>query len=230
MRHIAKTALESNVLERWVRNNPAPSNSVQATQQWKDFGKKTIVRNQLLSQQRGLCAYTEIQVAEFCQETQSKHGCHIEHIKPKELFPEFTFDYHNLLISLLSGQDLSLELLDERHFAGHSRKNNEYDEELFIAPTKTDCQRYFCYLEETGEVVPASGLNDLEANRAEFTIGQLNLNHHFLCNRRLNRINEVVAEIDELEDDQLIAELIANELQVWDGKLASFPSVISSLS
>lgn len=229
MRHIAKNELGSNVLERWQSNNPCPENSEQATEQWNRFGKKTVVRNKLLTQQYDLCAYTQMQITEFCHVANSKQGCHIEHVKPKALSPALTFDYHNLLVSILSGDDLGLPILEHRYFAGHYRDNNQYIESLFITPLEADCPRYFCYLEETGEIVPAGDLSDFDKQRAEFTIKHLNLNHPFLCNQRFKRMQEVIEDIEFEENQSLIVDIIAKEVEIIDGKMASFPSAVMAL-
>jgi uncharacterized protein (TIGR02646 family) len=130
MKHLVKTQLGSNVLER-QQKIAIPKSKEEAEQRWQDFGKKTVVRNKILAQQFYLCAYTEFQIAEFCSISGSKEGCHIEHIKPKSQFPDETFSYHNLIISILSADDLrhfkAGKFDDAMYFAGH-HKDASYSE------------------------------------------------------------------------------------------------------
>jgi len=242
MRFIQKTELGSNVLDR-KNNQGRPTTKEEAIERWDDFGKKPVVRNKLLPQQQGLCAYTEFNIKAFRSTiASSSHGCHIEHIKPKSLFPEHTFDYDNLVISVLDDLDLQRlrqgvfvvdelpedDLSHREFFAAHA-KGSEYDS-LFISPLETDCQRYFRYLEENGEIVPASEPATADHERAERTIELLNLNHPYLKNQRRKRMAEVVEDIDQYEtlegqQEVIHAELLADE----SGEIASFPSAVQAL-
>lgn len=245
MRFIEKTELGSNVLDR-QNSRGRPTTMAEAIARWNDFSKKSTVRNKLLPQQKGLCAYTELNIKAFratrTATSSTDHGCHIEHIKPKSLFPENTFDYDNLVISVLDHLDLQRlkqdafvdespeEDLSHRELFGGHAKGNDYDE-VFISPLESNCQGYFLYLEESGEIVPASELTDEALARAIRTIELLNLNHPYLKNQRRKRMAEVVADIDHLEtlDDQL--SVVAAELSVdADGELASFPSAVEGLA
>lgn len=244
MRFIKKTELGSNVLDR-QNNHRRPTTKEEAIERWDKFAKKSTVRNKLLPQQKGLCAYTELNIKAFratrTATSSTDHGCHIEHIKPKSLFPENTFDYDNLVISVLDHLDLQRlkqdafvdespedDLSHRELFGGHA-KDNEYDE-LFISPLEADCQGYFLYLEESGEIVPASELTDEALARAIRTIELLNLNHPYLKNQRRKRMAEVVADIDHLETLDEQRSVVAAELLVdGDGELASFPSAVQGL-
>ena len=241
MRFIEKTELGSNVLDR-QNNHGRPTTKEEAIARWNDFGKKSVVRNKLLPQQQGLCAYTEFNINAFRATTASTlHGCHIEHIKPKSRFPENTFDYDNLVISVLDHLDLQRlkqdvfvdgspeEDMSHRELFGGHAKGNEYDE-VFISPLETDCQRYFRFFEESGEIVPASGLTEEALARAIRTIELLNLNHPYLKNQRRKRMAEVVEDIDQLETLDEQRSVVAAELLVdseWE--LASFASAVQGL-
>jgi len=242
MRTIIKTALGSNVLDRQEKIG-VPQTKEESEQRWGDFGKKSTVRNKLFPQQFFLCGYTEFNIPEFCSKSSTnKHGCHIEHIKPKSIFPNETFNYHNLILSVLDDSDLSKFKKDffigheadsgndhQLYFAGHG-KLHFYDSVKFISPIENDCQRYFRFLEEDGSIVPRENLNEDEIARAVYTIKILNLNHPYLKNQRRKRMLEVSEDIDELEDLEQIKTIIRSEIAAnSNGHIASFPSAVSSL-
>jgi len=245
MRFIPKTELGSDHLNR--QNDPdkqgIPQTSAEATARWSEFGKKKQVRNKLLPQQLGLCGYTEFNINDFRSKSSAKkEGCHIEHIKPKKVYPQQTFNYDNLIISVLD--DLNLQqfrqdiFIDEQpnddnshqlYFGGH-RKGDVYDPALFVSPTDADCGRYFIFIEDSGEITPAPSLTDDDKAKAIYTIDLLNLNHPYLKNQRRKRMAEIIEDIDDLEDIEkqrtIIRADIAEDAQ---GQIASFPSAVSSL-
>jgi len=242
MRFIQKTVLGSNVLDR-QNDQAVPQTSYEATFRWSQFGKKRQVLNKLLPEQFGLCGYTEFNINDFCYKSSAKNkGCHIEHIKPKKLYPLQTFDYDNLIISVLD--DLNLQqfrqdvFIDEQqnddknhqfYFGGH-RKGDEYDPSLFVSPTDADCGRYFIFIEGSGEITPAPSLTNDDKDKATYTIDLLNLNHPYLKNQRRKRMAEIVEDIDELDDIEEQRIIIRAEISEYaQGQMASFPSAVSSL-
>lgn len=243
MRVIAKTELGSNVLDR-QNTRGRPSTSEEAEERWDQFGKKKVVRNKLKSEQKGLCAYTEFNISAFVSLASStQYGCHIEHIKPKSRFPAETFDYGNLVVSVLDAHDLhsikqgelsvsTQDPDDESHlnyFGGHA-KLYFYDANLFISPTDPECERFFAFLEESGAIVPSPHLDDAEQEKARYTIKLLNLNHPYLKNQRRQRMAEVREDIDKTEDSAKIISLIELETsEQQTGQIASFPSSVLSL-
>lgn len=243
MRVIAKTELGSNVLDR-QNTRGRPSTSEEAEERWDEFGKKKVVRNKLKSEQKGLCAYTEFNISAFVSLASStQYGCHIEHIKPKSRFPNETFDYENLVVSVLDAHDLHsikqgrLSVItqdpdDKSHlnyFGGHA-KFYFYDANLFISPTNPDCEHFFAFLEESGAIVPSPHLDEAEQEKAKYTINLLNLNHPYLKNQRRQRMAEVREDIDKTEDSTKIVALIELETTEYEaGQIASFPSAVLSL-
>jgi len=243
MRVIAKTELGSNVLDR-QNTRGRPSTSEEAEERWDEFGKKKVVRNKLKSEQKGLCAYTEFNISAFVSLVSStQYGCHIEHIKPKSRFPNETFDYENLVVSVLDAHDLhsikqgKLSVItqdpdDKSHlnyFGGHA-KLHFYDAHLFISPTNTDCEHLFAFLEESGAIAPSPHLDEAEQEKAKYTIDLLNLNHPYLKNQRRQRIEEVVNVLDSLDSTEAMAAVIELETTEYKaGQIASFPSAVLSL-
>ncbi len=243
MRVIAKTELGSNVLERQNKIG-RPNTAEEAKERWVAFGKKTTARNKLKHQQQGLCAYTEFNISAFVSLASStQNGCHIEHIKPKSRFPTETFDYENLIVSILDAHDLrsikqgelsvSNQGPDDKshlnYFGGHA-KLHFYDDNLFISPTDQNCGCFFAFLEESGAMVPSPNLDDAEQEKAKYTIDLLNLNHPYLKNQRRLRMAEVRDDIDKTDDSERIVALIELETSEYEaGQVASFPSAVLSL-
>jgi uncharacterized protein (TIGR02646 family) len=247
MRVIAKTELGSNVLDR-QNTIGRPSTSEEARQRWQYFNsKKSTVRNKLKIEQQGLCGYTEFNLEHFKSAANLdalSNGCHIEHIRPKSIYPQETFDYTNILLSILDVRDEPLFSQDRfigrtieddgsshhrAYFGGHA-KENFYDEEKFISPTNPDCEHFFAFLEESGAIVPSPHLDDAEQEKAKYTIDLLNLNHPYLKNQRRQRIEEVVDALDSLDGAEAMAAVIELETTAYEaGQIASFPSAIKSL-
>ncbi|MCD9542503.1 TIGR02646 family protein [Photobacterium carnosum] len=242
MKIIIKTELGSNVLDRQIKQS-TPQNSEEATSRWNHFSKKNTVRNKLISQQKGICGYTEFNIKDFKSKSSAKrYGCHIEHIKPKDTYPEDTFNYNNLIISILDDLDLQKfkknEFIDIQpeinnshtlYFGGHAKGNN-YNSELFITPVRSEYQKLFTYIEDNGEIVPEKNLSEADKNKVIYTISLLNLNHPYLMNQRKKRMAEVLDDIDNLETLEQQIEIIKAELMDDEqGEITSFPSAISSL-
>ena len=150
---------------------------------WRDYGsthelrdKKRKLKEYILDKEQDfLCIYCESRI------TTNKTDSHIEHIKPKEdnKYPELTFDYKNLVVSC-QGNCHNKEDDNRRYSCGH-RKNNEYNEELFLDPTtKTDIADYFEYEEyidiEDDITKVRIKESQKEIDKSEYMIRILNLN------------------------------------------------------
>lgn len=169
--------------------NP-PTTADKATSRWKNFRYKASVQDNLLDEQFGLCCYSELRA------DLEGLGYHIEHLRPKSLYPAQTFDYTNLAASALSNDDLKT-FIKEETFGGHA-KLGQFDLALFVSCHDSDCARYFAYLSD-GRIVPKDNLSTLEKDRANYTITLLNLNSPYLTNRR-RRWHD---ELDQLFEEHL---------------------------
>ena len=201
------------------KNMNPPLDSGTAKRRWNRFNGKEKVRSDLLSDQFGLCAYTELRL-DACG-----YDVHIEHVVPKSLFPKRTFDYTNLVLCALSSDDLR-SLKGGEYFGGH-HKDDVYDGGLFVSCVDEDSERFFRYL-STGKVEPVSTLNVKEKERAEYTIALLNLNSTILVDRRRRWLDELDGEIDcLLGDHQALSKFKLFLLSVdGNGFLAEFYSSI----
>jgi len=147
------------------------------TKAWQNLGsdcKQSLIEYYLKPEQYCLCAYSEVNLKTF--------GCHIEHIKPKNKnrYPEYTFDYHNLIASAFDSDELQKHSKADR-FAGHFKcgdnrygEQDKYDPNLFISPLEVNCLRFFSY-EPDGSVKPHPKREKSDKERAQYTIDALNL-------------------------------------------------------
>lgn len=208
MRYIEKPIDASNVKLDLEIENGTPTTSEEATRRWKNYSGKTELSRQLLEQQYGLCCYTELNLTDFALE--QSMGTHIEHEKPKSVFPEKTFDYNNLLLCALASEDLK-HFSGPFQFGGHF-KGNSFDAASFISPQQANCRDYFIYSSGNGEISPNLTLATDEQKKAQDTIDLLNLNAPFLKAERQQWLEEIeeclepLLDTGDLESITLIAE------------------------
>lgn len=119
------------------------------------------LRERLNNDQGGLCVY--------CEGTLNADDGHIEHIKPRRIYPQQTFEYANLAHSCSSSDH-----------CGHFKK----DTLLPIEP-RPNCNTFFALMLQDGNLVPALGLTDEETMRSQETIRLLGLNCAALAWQRM---------------------------------------------
>ncbi|NEP57986.1 MAG: TIGR02646 family protein [Symploca sp. SIO2G7] len=68
-------------------------------------------------------------------------SCHIEHLKPQEKFPQLALDYNNLLASCQAERSKN----PPPPLRCGYKKDNWYDEKLFVSPLQPDCESFFRY-------------------------------------------------------------------------------------
>jgi len=213
MRHIKKKANGFYKLEK--ENQSPPSNHIEATSRWKNYGKhKKNTRTSLNTVQYSLCCYSELNYKYH------NLNSHIEHLKPKSIYPQETFNHENLVISALSHEDLKT-LRKNDVFGGHFKGSN-FDESLFLPCTEEETQDYFVYLHD-GRVEPNKSRNQNDQKKAQYTIDILNLNCNYLVELRkksLSILNQLID--DHLNDNQCLKQLAAIELIPSGEKLNSF--------
>lgn len=175
MRHIHKNKHNATELSGLrSRNSSPPNNSDVARNHWKKLGNKKSILNLLLTEQYGLCCYSEIRADIY------GWGYHIEHIENKNQNPARTFDYTNLLASAFTSDDLSSNSLKQKKgvFGGHAQGKSgsqPIDMTLFISPLERDCANFFLYTSD-GKINPHPDSNSHDQQRALYTIDILNLN------------------------------------------------------
>jgi uncharacterized protein (TIGR02646 family) len=217
MRFIAKRNSGSYLLGQ-AHQNP-PTTATQATSRWSSFGHKANLLTYLLDEQFGLCCYSELRA------DLENLGYHIEHIRPKSQYPVQTFDYGNLAASALSNNDIqAFKTINEETFGGHA-KLSAYNPILFISCHYANCDRYFAYLSD-GRVVASDSLSDFDKQRADYTIGLLNLNSPYLINRRRRWYDELEQFFEEhINKNWRIEDLAAIDLLPTNQRLSQFFSI-----
>ena len=131
---------------------------------WKDIDPiRKELRNHILGEQKNCCAYTETRISNL-------DNCHIDHFKTRNLFPEYTFDYSNLLVSCNN----------ENYGAKHKDKlvKEKDDYKNLINPAEECADAYIEYT-ITGSV---EAIN--KNQRGIQTINYFNLNERSLLERR----------------------------------------------
>jgi uncharacterized protein (TIGR02646 family) len=157
---------------------------------WDDYSKvdiKSSIKSYILqNEQNDYCPYCEKRIYK------SDEG-HIEHLKPKDKFPQYFQEYVNLLVSC-----------NEKDNCGMSKRNNYSDD--FINPVIENPKEYFTYNLASGEIVPIhKDDNNIKNKRAIYTIALLNLNNYVLKEARKNLIEilEVYRENYDEYDEYL---------------------------
>ncbi len=130
---------------------------------------KNFLKQSLLKEQGFICCYCERRI------TETPESSHIEHLKPKGLFPPLALDYKNLLCSCLPETN-------NEDICGH-KKDNWFDEELFVSPLTSECEEKIVY-SSSGE------LHGCDV-AAKTTIKKLGLNNYDLVRSRRHTIADL---------------------------------------
>ena len=128
---------------------------------WGDFDfrlknklKEYMLENEQKIGKEKYCPYCELKIL--------LENSQIEHLKPKDKFPELFSDYENFIVGCV-----------DKKTCGQA-KGNKWDR-LFINPVMENPQEYFSYRLRTGEIIPKID-DGLEYKKAIKTIEILNLN------------------------------------------------------
>ena len=174
---------------------------------------KNALHNHILEQQKGLCIYCQKWLFE-------KKGAEclppsmIEHIRPraKKEYEHLTYDFHNLAVACK--KYINKEGVKETEFLTpkdidfcEDRKDDEYDETLFLHPHEmADIEDYFEYDTE-GRIFAKNG-----NEKADYMIKTaLNLNHSILQNMRKIQYDiyaqrdlfEIIEELNDIDVSRL---------------------------
>lgn len=186
---------------------------------WKNYRHKGAIQVNLLTAQYHICPYCEVELIRH----EGHVGYHIEHIEPKSKQPSKTFDYKNLLLSCFTDQaELNKNNIDKTSLCCGHFKDDNFCPELFIDPSKTQCENFFQY-EPDGEIVPLDSLTRDEKAKALYTINRLNLNSTRLTRERGELIMHILEQTTALlgKNDEM-AQFINLELSIKEGKNNSF--------
>ncbi|MEH1939344.1 MAG: retron system putative HNH endonuclease [Nostoc sp.] len=181
---------------------------------WKKFKKsvKNDVFEALLCEQGYICCY--------CGASITRNECHIEHLKPKSIYPQLTYEYTNLMVSC-QGEDQKQPRVPVH--CGHI-KDNWYDEHLMVSPLELTCIDFFKY-PASGEIQPTD--EPAKKAAAETTIENLALNISKLQNMRRLAIDAALLATDGLTEAEI--QLLAQGYEKLDanGQHTPFCAAIS---
>ena len=138
----------------------------------------------ILNEQSGLCIYCEKVVKDYPK------NCHIDHYKKRGYFPNETLNYDNLLISCNN----------ENRCAKYKDKKIKQEDYLkFINPILENPEDFLEYT-FYGELKPKDSLNQVDKDKAVFTIDILNLNERSLVEERKTVILQICAMISQIKN------------------------------
>ena len=204
MKHIIKRE-EPPEFSDWKAND-----KMRHRPNWKRLpsGVKSDLHQSLWKEQGGICCYCEREIP--------IENSHVEHLRPKTLFPRFMFDYSNLLCSC----QRELRVGDPR-ICGCC-KGDWYDENLLVTPLDPDCEVRFAFAAD-GSIRP--GRPDDQSARE--SISRLNLDCDWLRAFRKNVVEGLVD--DDFTDDEIRASVTAWLETNIDGTFNSFHTTIKYL-
>ncbi|MBT3198342.1 MAG: TIGR02646 family protein [Phycisphaerales bacterium] len=164
MKHIQKQNREPESFASWKKQNRGKN--------WGDFAQDNAeylnLKEQLLSEQEGLCCYCEVAI-------EADQSSNIEHLKPRSQFPTSEFKYANLLASCVHQDSCNAE------------KQGWYSDKM-VTPLQANCQKRFTYT-QNGQIIPAKESD----SHAQNTIDKLGLNCTRLRDRRKSMIKAMEA-------------------------------------
>jgi len=171
---------------------------------------KKALKAALMLEQGMICGYCGIRI--------DLRPSHIEHIKPRERYPEAALAYENLLASCLP------EDKGRANLHCGMRKGNWYEESRFISPLDPQCQTHFRFTADG-----AIGPHDPGDERAATTIQRLGLDCSRLNAHRKQAIAASGLFDEALSEDDLAAWAEAVTQRDEHGALMGFCFVIASV-
>ncbi len=148
---------------------------------------KTQLHKALLQEQGYICCY--------CGMAITKENSHIEHLKPRSIYPKLALEYRNLLASCQRDR----EPREPQHCG--VKKDKWYDEQLMVSPLDENCASFFRYA-ASGEILPTDELDKQQA--AKTTIEKLGLGIAKLRLMRSAAIDGALLAIEGLTDEETL--------------------------
>ncbi len=182
---------------RYIRKGDEPESLANlkalANEDWKPTYEddcrgevKTQLHNVLLQEQGYICCY--------CGMAITREDSHIEHFKPRSIYPNLALEFTNLLASCQRER--------ERREPQHCgvKKDKWYDEQLMVSPLDVNCASFFRYA-ASGEILPTDELDKQDA--AKTTIEKLGLGIEKLRLMRSAAIDGALLAIEGLSDEEI---------------------------
>ncbi|PSF39011.1 TIGR02646 family protein [Aphanothece hegewaldii CCALA 016] len=179
---------------------------------WKEFQnpEKKQLHQTLLKEQGYICCY--------CGRKIIIEQSHIEHFKPKRLYPQLTFEYSNLIVSCEKDTEESPPAIH----CGH-QKDEWFDEKLLVSPLLKNCVDFFRYAED-GQILSSDKIKNKKA--AQTTIGKLRLNIPKLRKRRRAAIEAILPILDNVTSNEIKKLITGFETIDSEGQYTEFCFVI----
>ncbi len=192
-----------------------------AAQEWYDFMQTNchrLVGDSLRQEQQFLCCYCETEIGIT--------DSHIEHLVPRSIQNNRTYDYLNLATSCNGGAVDHCGRFKDDH---NRNPRYRYDSSKFCPPHDANTCRLFSYL-PNGDVIPAQGLSQQDRDKAEYMIGYLGLTCSRLSGRRHSHAKSLIQTLGSNPATELVQWAIGYYLNpTTDGKLKAFISLSRAL-
>lgn len=203
---------------RYIRKGDEPESLANlkalASEDWKPTYEddcrgevKTQLHNALLQEQGYICCY--------CQMGITRENSHIEHLKPRSIYPDLALVYTNLLASC----QRQTEPKEPCHCG--IKKGKEH---LMVSPLDENCAGFFRYA-ASGEMLPTDESNKQEA--AKTTIEKLGLDIEKLRLMRSAAIDGALLAIEGLTDEEKLLFAQGCEQLDADGRYMPFCGAIA---
>ena len=150
--------------------------------------QKPIVHEALLGEQGFICCYCGMRI--------TRETSHIEHLKPRSIYPHLALDYTNLMASCQGESEVPPP---HPLHCGH-KKFDWYDEQLMVSPLEANCEDFFRYL-GSGDILSIED-SDRQA-AAEITIEKLGLNIPKLIRMRAEAIDGILQATEGLTNEEI---------------------------
>lgn len=180
---------------------------------WNNFQKpeKTLVHESLLKEQGFICCY--------CGRRINQTDSHIEHLKPRNKYPDLILDYTNFLASCQGESEMPPTIPVH---CGH-KKRGWYEETLMVSPLDNNCADFFHYTDD-GQILPTK--DSTKQSAAKETIARLALDIDKLKRMRERAIEGILEIIDTLSNDEIRKLINGFEHTNANGEYEEFCSAI----
>jgi uncharacterized protein (TIGR02646 family) len=173
--------------------------------------EKKELHEALIREQGYICCYCGMRI--------TRESSHIEHLKPQSTTdPDLTLEYTNLLASCQRERE------PKKPVHCGIAKDDWYDEDLIVSPLTPNCTDFFIYTDD-GQILATDAIEKKAA--ATTTIERLCLNIPKLIAMRKEVINKLLADIDELTDEEKQKLIQGFEQPDANGRYDEFCAVIA---
>ncbi len=174
--------------------------------------QKCSVHKSLLKEQGFICCY--------CGRRINLTDSHIEHLKPRNQYPNLALDYDNFLASCEIDKE---EPPPIPVHCGH-KKAGWYEETLMVSPLDSNCADFFRYTDD-GQILPTTDLTKQAA--AKETITRLALDINKLKKMRQKALEGILDGIDPLNNNDIKTLIQGFQQTNQQGEYEEFCSAIA---